>query len=211
MILCEHRAWLARSRPGPAGPGRTAAARTRGYCWSKVTEWSGARGGFILARRVPWGSAQVPAGPVTLLGRVRATVSGPLGSSASSAGFWGACTASSHRRDPRPPLPSPPAQPGIGRGTEHRGSQTQRKAEPRGSELTDGRKTGMAARTMAASPATVSGLRSWAEMERAWTESLDVPPTWGWGGGPAGGPLRLPAQCLRLEMGVCTCTCVIRV
>lgn len=70
MVLCEHRAWF---RAAQAWPRRArvdrAAARTRGYCWSKVTEWSGARGGFILARRVPCGSAQVLMGPVTLLER----------------------------------------------------------------------------------------------------------------------------------------------
>lgn len=139
MVLCEHRAWF---RAEQAWPRRAradrAAARTRGYCWSKVTEWSGARGGFILARRVPCGSAQVPTGPVTLRERDRATVSGSLGSSASSAGFWGACTASSHRRAPRPPRPVSPARPGLGCGTAHRGPQMEGKRE-----LTDdGRRNG---------------------------------------------------------------------
>lgn len=65
---------------------------------------------------------------------------------------------------------------GLGRGTEQRGSQTRRKAEPRGRELTGRTETGMAKPvamlpglgSLAGHPA--SGLRSWAEMESAWTE-----------------------------------------
>lgn len=102
-------------------------------------------------------------------------MSGSLGSSASCPGFRGAYTASSHRRDPGHCVGPPPARPGLAAALS-RGSQTRRKAEPRGRELTGRTETGMAKPvamlpglgSLAGHPA--SGLRSWAEMESAWTE-----------------------------------------
>lgn len=218
MVLCERVTRVPlQSRPGPRARRTAGGGRTRGYCWSKITEWSGAGGGSFGKKGPLWISAGA-VGPVPLLERGGVSerfprlfrlIHGFLGAGAGWGGVYGepSPTDATRIRDPQPPC-------GLAVALSTEVSQAPRAAEPRSSELT-GR--GGAPGWKAEWPRQLlccqgSGrLRArnsgWKWM---WTPSASTFHRL-WVGAEVGlqeVQTRLPIQCLRLEMGACVCVCV---